>query len=157
MQSLNWSEMRICTGDGSQKPRESDRAQGPKWKVKARANHILRKGKMNQESSLRMRRNGPGEREGRKSSRPQWSERRANKIAVSSSERHEETKQFGIKNDLTEWLRTWVGSGLGRLYLGTPSRWGEQLYGSRTQTQLNSGVALGSERFCGSSDGGHQS
>lgn len=36
--------------------------------------------------------------------------------------RHQETKQFRIKNDLIEWLRTWVGSGLGRLYLGTPSR-----------------------------------
>ena len=49
-------------------------------------------------------------------------ERRANNIAVSNSERHQETKQFRIKNDLIEWLRTWVGSGLGRLYLGTPSR-----------------------------------
>ena len=48
-------------------------------------------------------------------------ERRVNKIAVSNSERHQETKQFRIKNDLIEWLRTWVGSGLGRLYLGTAS------------------------------------
>ena len=100
--------MRICTGDGSQKPRESDRSQGPKWKVKARANHILRNGKINQESSLRMRWNGPGEREGRKSSRPQWSERRANKIAVRNSERRQETKQFRRK----KWPH-WVVKNLG--------------------------------------------
>lgn len=115
--------MRICIGNGSQKPRESDRAQRPKWKVKARANHILRKGKMNQESSLRMRGNGPGERGGRKSSRPQWSGRKKGK--QDSSEHLREApgnKTFRIKNELIEWLRTWVGSGLGRLYLGTPSR-----------------------------------
>lgn len=76
--------MRICTGNGSQKPRESDRAQRPKWTVKARANHILRKGKMNQESSLRMGGNGPEARGGRKSSRPQWSGRKKGKQPVSN-------------------------------------------------------------------------
>lgn len=101
--------MRICTGDGSQKPRESDRAQRPKWKVKARTNHILRKGKMNQESSLRMRRNGPGERGSRKSSRPQWSVRKKGK-QDSSEQLREAPGNKTIQNK--KWPH-WVVKNLG--------------------------------------------
>lgn len=101
------------------------------WTVKARANHILRKGKMNQaegicspgKQSENERQQSRGERKQEELKAPVQAERRANKMAMSNSKRHQETKgQFRIKNDLIKWLRTWVGSGLGRLYPGTHSR-----------------------------------
>lgn len=48
------------------------------------------------------------------SSRPQWSGK--GNINEQLKQASETKGQFGSKNDLIKWLRTWVGSGLGRLY-----------------------------------------
>lgn len=158
--------MRICTENGSQRPRESGWAWRTKWVVKARA--IM---SSERERQTRQRdfvavweREGsiPEERSGNKSSRVQGlsgqgkEELTRHKWAAQRSLIKQKDNLGSKMISSSLWETGWPVV-LAGCALGLKASEGEQLCGNGTETQLNLCFAPGSKLLYGSSEDGHQS